>query len=83
MNAAGIHVRPSGVIFTEFRDVLASITLSANGLSSNLKSVMGLIALGLVQGDQVDITVDGPDEEAVCAKLISLIEKRYDYPPRS
>ena len=82
MNAAGIHVRPSGVIFSELRGESCSITVSANGMTSDLKSVMGLIALGLVQEDQVDVAVEGPGEEAVCAKTIGLFEKLYDFPPR-
>ena len=43
---------------------------------------MGLIALGLQQGDSVEVAVDGPDGAAVCRQTVALLEKEYDFPPR-
>ncbi len=48
-----------------------------------MKSVVGLIALGLLQGDEVEVKVSGPDEGSVCSRLIELLEMQYDYPPKS
>ena len=81
-NSAGIHVRPSGVIQKAFEDYPGKIILSANGLKTELQSALGLIALGLRENDSVDIIVDGPDSDAVCAELAALLEKRFDFPPR-
>ena len=47
-----------------------------------MKSVVGLIAIGLVRGDVVDVTVSGPDEQDVCSRLVDLLEKQYDFPPK-
>jgi len=82
-NSAGIHVRPSGEIFQSFKDYSGSIQLSAHGMSINLSGVMGLIALGLQQGDTVEITVLGPDEDVVCDQAVALLEKKFDFPPRT
>ena len=81
-NSAGIHVRPSGIICKAFEDYPGEITLSANGLKTELSSVLGLIALGIQQDDSVEISVKGPDDEAVCSRLIGLFEKCYDFPPK-
>ena len=82
-NKAGIHVRPSGVIFSEMKDYNGTIALSAKGMRTDLKSVMGLIALGLQVGDTVEIEVTGPGEEGACTQLIELLERVYDFPPRN
>jgi phosphotransferase system HPr-like phosphotransfer protein len=44
---------------------------------------MGLIALGMTQGDEVEVEVSGPKEEKVCARLVEMLEKKYDFPPRT
>lgn len=81
-NSAGIHVRPSGVISEKFIDYTGRISLRANGMEIELQSVVGLIALGLQQGDEVEVSVEGPDDENICAELVLLLETEFDFPPR-
>ncbi len=81
-NQAGIHVRPSGVIIEEIGEYEGNVTAESNGFSVELNSVMGLLSLGLVQGDEVKIKVEGPDEEKVAAQVKELFERHYDFPPR-
>ncbi len=81
-NSAGIHVRPSGLIGKEFEDYPGNISLRAHDMETDLSNVLGIISLGLQKGDQVSVRVEGPDDEAVCARLIELLEKEYDFPPR-
>ena len=78
-NSAGIHVRPSGVIRKAFESYPGKITLTAKGMDIELRSTLGLIALGLQQNDSVSIVVEGPSEDTICADLIALLEKRYDF----
>lgn len=81
-NQAGIHVRPSGAIFQEIDGHKSVITLTKDGEELELSSVMSLLALGLCEGDEVGISVDGSDEVDLADKLVSLFEKVYDFPPR-
>jgi len=81
-NAAGIHVRPSGLIFAEIQDSEAEITLSCNGRSAKINSVMSLIALGMAAGDEVEVSVTGPEEEQICRRLVESLERRYDFPQK-
>ena len=82
-NPAGIHVRPSGVISEAFSRYPGKIILTAKGLETELRSVLGLIALGLQENDTVAVSVEGPGDETVCAELIVLLEKRFDFPPKA
>lgn len=81
-NQAGIHVRPSGIIIEKIGDYEGTVAAESNGFSVELNSVMGLLSLGLVQGDEVTIKVAGPDEAKVAAQVKELFERHYDFPPR-
>ncbi len=79
-NSAGIHVRPSGIILAEADKYKGEIRINANSVETNLKSVIGLLSMGLAQGDNVAISVSGPDEVSMCDKLVDLFEYQYDFP---
>jgi phosphotransferase system HPr (HPr) family protein len=80
-NSAGIHVRPSGEIRNAFCNYPGKIILAAKGLEIELQNTLGLIALGLQENDTVAISVDGPEDEIICAELIALLEKQFDFSP--
>ena len=82
-NGAGIHVRPSGVVCSAVHDYDGSIRISGRGMDTDLNGVMGLIAMGLRQGDVVTVEVDGPSEDEICSNLVDLLERVYDFPPPS
>jgi phosphocarrier protein len=81
-NKAGIHVRPSGVILEETKNYPGRIEVEANGTSLELNNVMGLLSLGLVQGNEVTLRVEGPDEEEEAEKMAELFARKFDFPPR-
>lgn len=82
-NAAGIHCRPSSVILSEVQKYPDNqfLVKSDNG-ESDLSSILGLLGLGLQQGNQVSLSVSGPNEEEVCETLAELFEKEFDFPPK-
>ncbi|MPM72556.1 hypothetical protein SDC9_119532 [bioreactor metagenome] len=43
---------------------------------------MGLLALGLVCGDQAQLSVEGPEEEKAADRIAELLEHEYDFPPQ-
>ncbi len=81
-NANGIHCRPSAEIIKRVKGYPGSIKVSSENGESNLTSVLGLVSLGLLQGFQVAIQVDGPDEQQVCDDLVEMFEHEYDFPPK-
>ena len=80
-NNMGIHVRPTGVIIDAMHDYPGDIIVEAKGIQSDLKDHISLLAMGLVKGDSVSITVAGEDEEKVCSQIIELFEREFDFPP--
>ena len=81
-NSAGIHVRPSGVILSKTGDYKGTIRIQGNGSEIDLKGVIGLLSMGLSKGDNISITVSGPDEEKMCNTLVDLFEYNFDFPPK-
>ena len=66
----GIHARPAGILVKEVKNYKDSvITLAKGEKSVNLLKLMALMQMGIKQGDKVTVTVEGGDEEAVCAKI--------------
>lgn len=81
-NEAGIHCRPSAILIKEGCAYDGNILITARSGTCNLKSALELIMLGLEQGAEVSIQVDGPDEEAFAQRLSELFETHFDFPPR-
>jgi len=75
-------VRPSGVIRERFVDYPGRITLEAHGMETELRSVVGLLALGLQKDDKVAVSVEGPDAEKICTELVTMLETSFDFPPK-
>lgn len=59
----GIHARPATILVQTASKYNSDVTLSYEGKSVNLKSIMGVMSLGVGQGADVTITADGEDEE--------------------
>ncbi|MDO4680164.1 MAG: phosphocarrier protein HPr [Aerococcus sp.] len=58
----GIHARPATLLVQTASKFESEIKLEYKGKSVNLKSIMGVMSLGVGQGADVTITVEGDDE---------------------
>ena len=66
----GIHARPAGILVKEVKNYTDSVvTLTRGDKTVNLLKLMALMQLGVKQGDTVTVSVEGGDEEAVCAAI--------------
>ena len=64
----GIHARPATLLVQTASKFASDINLEYKGKSVNLKSIMGVMSLGVGQGADVVITAEGADEvEAIAA----------------
>lgn len=59
----GIHARPATLLVQAASKYNADITLEYDGKSVNLKSIMGVMSLGVGQNTNVTIAADGDDEK--------------------
>ncbi|MDQ0228838.1 phosphocarrier protein HPr [Metabacillus malikii] len=61
-NDAGLHARPATALVNAVNSFTSEVNLEANGRTVNLKSIMGVMSLGISKGAQVKITANGSDE---------------------
>ena len=79
-NEYGIHCRPSGVISKAVKDYGGVIEIvNSDGKVGNPRSVLAILGLCLACGDSFTVNVTGPDEEAMCSKIVELLESEYEY----
>ena len=67
----GLEARPVAMLVQVASKFESRIYLESTGKKVNAKSSMGMMSLGLDNGDQVMVTAEGTDEEAA----VDAIEK--------
>ena len=67
----GLEARPVAMLVQVASKFESRMYLESTGKKVNAKSIMGMMSLGLDNGDQVMVTAEGTDEEAA----VDAIEK--------
>ena len=57
----GIHARPAGMG--------VKVTIAGNGKTADATRLMAIMAMGIKKGMEVEVTVEGENEEAAAAKM--------------
>lgn len=76
MNEGGLHARPASLLVNRANQFQSQISLSKGGKKSNAKSILNIMSLNIKEGDEINIEVDGPDEDAAIASLVELVEQQ-------
>ena len=71
----GIHARPANLLVQTARKFSADLNLEYKGKSVNLKSIMGVMSLGVGQGADVTITAEGADEKEALEAVTETMKK--------
>lgn len=71
----GIHARPATLLVQAASKFNADIQLEYKGKTVNLKSIMGVMSLGISQGGEINISADGSDEQEAIASLEDTLKK--------
>jgi phosphocarrier protein len=76
-NKLGLHARASAKLTKLAAGFYADVWMSKGGRRINAKSIMGVMMLAAGQGSEVDIEVDGPDEQQAMDGLLALINDKF------
>lgn len=71
----GIHARPATLLVQTASKFSADVTLAYDGKDVNLKSIMGVMSLGVGQGADVTISANGTDEADAIAAIEETMKK--------
>ncbi|OPZ73070.1 MAG: HPr-like protein Crh [bacterium ADurb.Bin478] len=78
-NQLGIHARPAGQFVRIASQYKSFVYIGKNGKEVNGKSIMGVLMLAAGYGTELNLRVEGDDEEAAMAALVDLVEnKKFD-----
>ncbi|MBL5806070.1 phosphocarrier protein HPr [Bacillus sporothermodurans] len=71
----GIHACPATLLVQTASKFDSEIQLEYNGKQVNLKSIMGVMSLGIGKDAQITISAEGSDEAAALESLDELLKK--------
>ena len=71
---AGIHARPAGMLAKEAKNFKSKITLVGNGREADALRLMAVMSLGLKQGAEMTVRVEGEDEEQAVEAMKAFLE---------
>ncbi|MDC3418301.1 phosphocarrier protein HPr [Aquibacillus salsiterrae] len=70
----GIHARPATLLVNKAGQYESHIEVHYNGKAVNLKSIMGVMSLGVPKGAEITVTVEGTDEEQALQGIEEVIK---------
>ena len=66
----GLHARPAVTISQTCVQLQSAVTFAYNGKTASGNNVLQLLALGAKQGAELEVTIEGPDEEEAVEKVL-------------
>ena len=77
INKLGLHARAAAKFVTQASRFDSEINLKRNNLDVNGKSIMGVMMLAAAKGSEIELIIDGTDEQQAMQSLLELIENRF------
>ena len=76
-NRLGLHARASAKLTKLAGGFRSEVFMSRNGRRVNAKSIMGVMMLAAGMGSEVELEINGDDEQAAMAALQALISDKF------
>lgn len=71
----GLHARPAALLVNCSSQSQSKITLSKGTKHADGKSILGIMTLGVSQGDTLTVQIDGADEQNVATAIQQLLDQ--------
>jgi phosphocarrier protein len=75
IDKVGLHARPATTLVQAASKFNADIHLEYNRKTVNLKSIMGVMSMGIGQGAQIKISAVGEDEQEALSSLTETLKR--------
>lgn len=77
-NEEGLHARPSSVLVRLSSRFKSDFYIEMQGYRVNGKSILGVMTLAAEHGAEMELILDGEDEEEAIAAISELFEKEFE-----
>lgn len=72
---SGLHARPATILVNTVNKFASDVSAEYENKTVNLKSVMGVLSLGVKKGAQLKVVATGSDEEDLLAALTEAMKE--------
>lgn len=77
VNSVGLHARPATFFIQRANDYKCSIWMEKEESRVNAKSLLGVLSLGVMKDDEINIIADGVNEKDAIETLSGIIENGF------
>lgn len=77
-NGTGLHARPATLLVKKASSFKSDVSIEFNGKKANVKSLIGVLSLGVTKGANITVTASGDDETLAAEEIVKLIETLED-----
>ena len=77
VNKLGLHARAAAKFVTQASLFESNINVKRNNQDINGKSIMGVMMLAAAKGSEIEISINGVDEEQAMRSILELIANRF------
>lgn len=74
IDPVGLHARPATVAVNQASKFKCDVTVEFKGRQVNMKSIMGVMSLGIPTQSEITITCDGEDEEVAIQTIEEILK---------
>ncbi|MFC1538223.1 HPr family phosphocarrier protein [Candidatus Latescibacterota bacterium] len=78
INKLGLHARPAALLVHLASNFSSDLSIEANGMEVNGKSIMGVMMLAAPFGCDLTFTANGDDAENMLTEIEALINRKFD-----
>ncbi len=71
----GIHARPAGEFVKEAKKFASDVKIVKGEKSADAKKIFGLMSLGVKQGEEILVQIEGTDEEEAATGLEKFLKE--------
>ncbi|MCM0648563.1 HPr family phosphocarrier protein [Clostridium swellfunianum] len=73
-NSTGLHARPATLLVKKASSFKSDVSIEFNGRKANVKSLIGVLSLGVTKNSTVKVIASGDDEALAVEEVVKLIE---------
>ena len=74
---SGLHARPATILVNTANKFASDVNVEYENKTVNMKSVMGVLSLGVTKGAQLKVIAKGSDEEALLSALTETMKENH------
>lgn len=73
-NETGLHARPAASLVQFVKNYSGEVKIIKEGKEANAKSIFNVMSLGIAKGAEIELVIDGEDDEKFADQLVDFIK---------